>query len=145
MLEYLTEYGYQGLFLASFLAATILPLSSELVLTYLLANGFDPVYVVIIATIGNTLGAVTNYAIGFGGSILLVRKVLRISELEFEKTRKRFEKYGIISLLFAWVPIIGDPLTVVAGSLKINFSLFLLLVTIGKFLRYLVVAYLVVN
>ena len=141
MLEQLSVYGYPGLFLASFLAATILPLSSEVVLSVLLLNNLDPGLLVAVATLGNVLGAVTNYFIGYWGSSLFVRKVLRVSEQEFVRAEQRFQKYGLFSLLFAWVPLIGDPLTVVAGVLRINLLWFLLLVTAGKLVRYIVVSY----
>ena len=117
-MEILTGWGYWGLFLSSFLAATILPFSSEAVLGYLLIHGFSP---------------------------LLLNKVLGISDFEMVKAETRFKKYGIFSLLFAWVPIVGDPLTVAAGILKINFVLFLVLVGLGKFLRYVVVSWAVLS
>ncbi|MBI9071420.1 MAG: DedA family protein [Melioribacteraceae bacterium] len=140
-MEYFTELGYIGLFFASFLAATILPLSSEVVLGVLLLNNFDPVTLVFVATAGNVIGSFINYLIGFWGGIYLVKKILRVSEKEFENAKHRFNKYGVFSLFFAWVPIIGDPLTVVAGILKINLPAFFLLVTLGKFLRYLIISY----
>jgi len=82
-----------------------------------------------------------NYAIGFWGSIFFIRKVLKISEDEFVKAKQRFQKYGVFSLLFAWVPVIGDPLTVVAGVLKINILIFFMLVTAGKLIRYVIISY----
>ncbi|MGM0541382.1 MAG: YqaA family protein [Pseudomonadota bacterium] len=141
-MEYFIGLGYFGLFLSAFLAATILPLSSELVLTLLLVNGLNPNLLVAVATVGNVLGSVVNYAIGFWGSLFVVRKLFKSSEQRFEKSKKHFAKYGIWSLLFAWVPIIGDPLTVIAGVLRVNLWIFLLLVTIGKLGRYMVVTYL---
>ncbi len=137
-MEALAEYGYLGLFTASFLAATILPFSSEVVLSYLLLNNYDPFNTVAVATAGNVLGSVVNYALGFWGSMLILKKILRISEKDINHAEQRFERYGTFSLLFAWVPVIGDPLTVVAGVLKINFVLFLALVTVGKLLRYVI-------
>ena len=139
-MEYFTEFGYVGLFLASFLAATILPLSSEIVLIFLLLNDLNPTILVCIATFGNVLGSFVNYALGFWGSLFLVKKASRISEDGFTKAKQRFQKYGVYSLFFAWVPVIGDPLTIVAGVLKINFLIFLILVTLGKFLRYVIIA-----
>jgi len=132
-------YGYWGLFAASFLAATLLPLSSEVVLGLLLLNGADPVISVAVATCGNVLGSCLNYAIGLGGNKLLVRKVLRISEEEFNKSAERYKKWGVYSLLLAWVPVIGDPITVAAGVLKTKFMFFLILVTTGKLARYIVI------
>ena len=140
-MEYFTELGYLGLFLSAFLAATILPLSSEVVLGALLLAELDPVTLVAVATAGNVLGSVINYGIGYVGSVYLLQKVLKISEAKFERSKQRFEKYGVASLLFAWVPIIGDPLTLIAGVLRINIWLFLLLVTLGKLGRYVVVTY----
>lgn len=140
-MDALAEYGYLGLFLASFLAATVLPLSSEVVLVVLLLNHFSPVNTILVATTGNVLGSITNYAIGFWGNYFLLEKLLRYSREDIEKADRRFQKYGIASLLFAWVPIVGDAFTVVAGLLKINFLLFLILVSVGKLVRYIVIVY----
>ncbi len=138
-MEALTDLGYIGLFTASFLAATILPLSSEVVLSVLLLNGYNPSLSIGVATAGNVSGALLNYAIGLWGSAFLVQKVLRISQREMKNAQERFKKWGVISLFFAWVPVIGDPLTVIAGALKVRMSLFLLLVTAGKCMRYVLI------
>lgn len=144
-MEIFAGYGYLGLFLASFLAATILPFSSEVVLGYLLSHDFNPYVTVFVATMGNVLGSVVNYGLGLLGSKILLNKLLGISTMQISKAENRFKKYGIFSLLFAWVPVIGDPLTVAAGILKVNFVLFLFLVTMGKFLRYVFVAWAVLT
>lgn len=144
-MESFTEFGYAGLFLSSFLAATILPLSSEVALSFLLLNQFNPILLVCMATIGNVLGAFANYAIGYGGSIFLIRKVFRISENEFDKAKQRFNTYGVISLFFAWVPVIGDPLTFVAGALKVRIPIFFLLVASGKLIRYIIISYVILS
>lgn len=142
-MEYFAELGYIGLFIAAFLAATILPLSSELVLTALLLNGLSPELLVTVATVGNVLGSLTNYGLGYWASKTVIQKWLRMSENEFVRAEERFKKYGIVALLFAWVPVIGDPLTVMAGILRIRLLWFLILVTIGKFLRYYILATLI--
>ena len=138
------EFGYPGQFISSFLAATILPLSSEIVLVLLLANHYDPTVTITVATLGNVLGSMVNYAMGFWGSQVVLQRILKISQREMASARKRFSRYGVYSLLFAWVPVVGDPLTVVAGVLKINWFIFLSLVTAGKLLRYLVIGYTVI-
>ncbi|MDX2504184.1 MAG: YqaA family protein [Gammaproteobacteria bacterium] len=143
-MDYFTELGYLGLFLASFLAATVLPLSSEVVLSVLLLNDFNPALLITVATVGNVLGAFTNYAIGFWGSKAFVQKVLKIPEKDFIKAEERFKKYGLMSLFFAWVPLIGDALTVIAGVLRINILWFFILVASGKLIRYVVVSYLII-
>lgn len=144
-MEYLSELGHIGLFIASFLAATILPLSSEIVLSALLLSGLSPTTLVIIATTGNVLGSLTNYALGYWASLAGIKKWLRMSEEDFMRAEQRFLKYGIFSLFFAWVPIIGDPLTAMAGVLRVRLRWFFILVTTGKFLRYVVISYMVLN
>ncbi len=142
-MQYLIEYGYIGLFIAAFLAATILPLSSEVVISALLLSELSPFTLIAIATFGNVLGSLTNYALGYWASQKAIKRRLRMSDSDFTKAQQRFTKYGLLSLCFAWVPIIGDPLTVVAGILRIRLIWFLVLVTTGKLLRYLAISYFV--
>ncbi len=137
----LLSYGYFGLFLASFLASTILPFGSEGILVYLISQGFDLSAVVIVASVGNFLGACTSYYIGLKGRGL-VEKYLNIDSKDIEKSEKYFSKYGSYVLLFTWLPLIGDAFTVVSGLLRLKFWVFSVLVFTGKFLRYLAVAYL---
>lgn len=128
------------MFCSAFLAATILPLGSEVVMVYLLAGRADPFGVIVAATTGNVLGSVVNYWMGRYGSEWLVRRMAGVSEADLDKARERFRTFGTASLLLAWVPVIGDPLTVAAGMLRIRMDLFLVLVTAGKLGRYLVLA-----
>ena len=144
-MEYFSELGYLGLFFAAFLAATILPLSSEIVLSALLLNGLSPTALVVIATFGNVLGSLVNYVLGYWTSFGVIKKWLKISEEELVRAEHRFVKYGVFSLCFAWVPIIGDPLTFIAGILRINLWLFVILVAVGKFMRYILISYLMLQ
>ncbi len=145
-MDVFTSLGLGGMFLSAFLAATVLPLSSEVVLTLLLASGHGLIPVVAVATTGNVLGSVVNYWLGMAGTDWLGRKIKGLSEQQLNKARERFKSWGTASLLFAWVPVIGDPLTVVAGMMKVNLIAFLTLVLIGKLGRYLVLAgYWIVN
>lgn len=144
-MEYFSELGYFGLFIAAFLAATILPLSSEIVLSSLLLSGLSPTALVTIATIGNVLGSLINYALGYWASLEIIKKWLKISEEEFIRAEQRFVKYGLFSLCFAWVPIIGDPLTVIAGVLRIRLLWFVILVAFGKLMRYIFISYLLLQ
>jgi membrane protein YqaA with SNARE-associated domain len=143
-MEFLIEYGLIGLFIASFLAATILPLSSELVLSALILNGVSPELTVIIATTGNVLGSLTNYVLGFWASKTVLQKWLKMSDSDFSRAEAKFNKFGLPVLLFAWVPVIGDPLTVIAGMMRVRLIWFLVLVSIGKFLRYYAIANLLI-
>ena len=142
-MDLFAHYGYVGIFLASFLAATILPLSSEIVLALLLLNGLNPFSLIIFATIGNVLGAVVNYWLGFYGGLIFQGRFGTASGKEVNASLLRMQKYGTASLLLAWVPIIGDPLTVAAGVLRISLGWFLPLVAIGKCGRYIVLAYVI--
>ena len=114
-MTYFTELGYIGLFLAPFLAATVFPLSSEMVLSGLLLSKCDPTFLVAIATIGNVLGAlVKNYGVGFWGSKAIIQKVLRMSEYEYFQAEERFK--NMVSFLYffrshvpAWECVLTDP------------------------------------
>ncbi len=143
MENWLLENGYPALFLLSFLASTLVPLGSEWLLAVLLINGFDPVLVVPVATVGNTCGALATYAIGLWGGPFLTQRVLRISPDGQRQAEHFFARYGSWMLLFSWMPVLGDPLCLVGGVLHTGFWRFTLLVTAGKFARYLLVAKLV--
>lgn len=140
-MAYLTEFGLIGLFIAAFLAATILPLSSELVLSTLLISGLAPNQLIITATLGNVLGACVNYALGFWVRQGRLQTWLKLTNEDLQKAEKRFSQYGLWSLLFAWLPVIGDPLTVIAGIMRVRFIWFIILVTIGKLIRYVLITY----
>jgi len=129
--------GYAGLFLTAFLAATLLPLSSEAVLAALgNASGFDVALLFAIATLGNTLGAVVNWTLGRYCLHWAGRRWFPFSEDQLSRAGERFRHYGIWSLLFAWLPIVGDPLTFAAGVLRVPFLPFVILVGFGKAARY---------
>ena len=135
---------YLSLFGISFLAATILPFSSELSLAGLIStSNFNNSLLLIAASLGNILGSVVNWLIGFYSRNFTSKKWFPFNELQITTSSKWFEKFGKWSLLFAWVPILGDPLTLVAGLLRVKFLDFIILVAIGKVSRYLVVFYLI--
>ena len=132
--------AYFFLFLVSFLASTIFPFSSELTLLSLLnTKNYSSFVLIGVASGGNILGSVFNWVLGFYLFKYINNKWFPFKENQINEASKRFQKLGVCSLLFAWVPIIGDPLTFIAGILKINFLLFLVLVAIGKISRYLFV------
>ena len=134
---------YLSLFIISFLAATILPFSSELTLAGLIAtSSYDNLLLLAVASLGNILGSVVNWILGFYSRNLSTKRWFPFKDKQIEKSSKWFNRFGRWSLLFAWVPIIGDPLTLVAGLLRVKFVEFLILVTIGKVSRYLIIFYL---
>ncbi len=135
---------YLSLFVISFLAATILPFSSELTLAGLIVtSNYDNLLLLIVASFGNVLGSVVNWALGFYSRNLSSKKWFPFKETQIEKSSKWFRKFGKWSLLFAWVPVLGDPLTLIADLFRVKFLDFIILVAIGKVTRYLVVFYLI--
>lgn len=137
---------YAGLFLAAFTAATLIPAQSELVLVSLIIGGEQPVWaLVLIASTGNTLGSTVNWLLGSYFYHLRDRKWFPIKPSALEKARQRYARYGRWSLCLSWAPIIGDPLTLVAGMMKEPLKSFLAIVAGAKTLRYLVLAWLTLN
>ena len=134
---------YLSLFFISFLAATILPFSSELTLAGLIStSNYDNLLLLVFASFGNVLGSIFNWGLGFYARNLTIKKWFPFKETQIERSSKWFSKFGKWSLLFAWVPIVGDPLTFVAGLLRVRFLDFIILVAIGKVSRYLIIFYL---
>lgn len=138
---WLQQPGYPALFLLSFLASTLLPLGSEWLLVVMLVKGYEPINAVLTASAGNTLGACTTWLVGrYGGDWLLAR-LFKISNQQRARAEVWYQRYGSLSLLFSWLPVVGDPLCLVGGLLKIRFPIFLLLAGAGKLARYAAVAW----
>ena len=135
----LEELGYLGLFIAGFLAATILPFSSESLLAVAFLNGLDPIICLIIIISGNWFGSITTYGIGYLGNVDWIEKHFKISRKKIEKTKSYLIKYGTFLALFVWVPIIGDVFALALGYFKINFTVTAIFMLIGKFFRYLLI------
>ena len=141
METFLIEWGLPALFGVSFLAATVLPIASEWLLAALVAQSVDVTAAVFVATTGNTLGAVTTWAIGLGGGLWIMHRWLRISEADRLRAEGWFARWGSWSLLLAWVPVVGDPLCLVAGMFRVPLLRFIPLVAAGKAARYLFIAW----
>ena len=130
-----------ALFFSALVAATLFPGGSEALLLYRLHEGGHALSLVLIATAGNVLGSLITYAMGRLGNQALHRRWLRISEECVNRAEQWFNRFGTPALLFAWLPVIGDPLCLVAGLLRSHMGLFLLLVTLGKLTRYTLLAW----
>ena len=132
--------GYGGLFLTAIGEGTVLPMRSEIVLVALmLAGGYDPVALVLIASLGNTLGSVLNWLIGRSVERFRDRRWFPVGPAALEGAQARYRRYGRWSLLLSWLPVIGDGLTVAAGIMREPLPSFLLLVGAVKTARYLLV------
>ena len=140
MTTFFINHGLLGLFLASILASTLVPFGSEWLLITLISQGFDINYAVATATAGNYLGACITYWIGLTGSAYLINNIFKIKPESVKQARKHYGRYGSWCLLFSWLPIVGDPLCLVSGSLRLHFGKFSLLVFAGKLARYFTVA-----
>jgi membrane protein YqaA with SNARE-associated domain len=126
------------LFIAAFGAATLLPLQSEAVLLGLFIDGsYTPQLLILVASIGNVLGSCVNWWLGLKIEHYKNKKWFPVSEAKMQKAQNMYQKYGFWSLLLSWVPIIGDPITLIAGLLKENFLRFLIIVSLAKTGRYL--------
>lgn len=135
---------YAGLFASAFLAATILPAQSELGLAALLSIGELPAFwLIAVASIGNISGAAVNWFLGQKFEQLKSKKFFPVTTGQLERASNWFQRFGVWSLLFSWLPIIGDPITLAAGFFGVRFSLFLTVVAIAKTGRYLAIAMLV--
>jgi len=132
--------AYLGLFAAAFVAATLLPMQSEAVLGALAHRGGHPLLLLwAVATAGNVLGSVVNYGLGRWLAQFEGRRWFPASPGQIRRAEGWYRRWGRWSLLASWLPLVGDPLTVVAGMLRERLGLFLLLVTLAKGGRYVAV------
>jgi len=135
------ELGYLGLFLAAFGAASLLPLQSEAVLVGLLLAESHPVAaLLVVATAGNLLGSLLNWWLGRSLDRFRHRRWFPVGAAQLDRAQHWYRRYGRWSLLLSWLPVVGDPLTLVAGMLRESLWVFLLLVGLAKGLRYLALA-----
>ncbi|MFG1388740.1 YqaA family protein [Xanthobacter versatilis] len=132
---------YAGLFLVALAAATILPMQSETVLVALVLADARPAWALVaVASVGNVLGSMINWGLGRGIERFSGRRWFPVSEAALARAQRWYRRYGKWSLLLSWMPVIGDPLTVVAGVLREPFGTFLLIVALAKIVRYAVLA-----
>lgn len=128
------------LFFSAFISSTLFPGGSEAVLAYFASNKEQSLFLLIaIATAGNTLGAMTSW--GIGRLISIRYSTEKLSKASQRKAVVRIQKYGSPVLLLSWLPVVGDPLCVAAGWLRLHWLPSLIYITLGKSLRYLVVIY----
>ena len=134
---------YLAMFASAFLAATLVPFASELTLAAALSAGGDLHWLIVTATLGNTLGAAVNWGLGRVIERFRTRRWFPAGPEQLARAQAWFQRYGVWSLLLAWAPVVGDALTLVAGAMRVHIAPFLILVTTGKGLRYVVLALMV--
>lgn len=128
--------AYLGLFISAFLAATLVPAYSEILFASLVASGYEPWLLWLWASSGNTLGSAVNWGLGRYLLHFQDRRWFPFKAGSLDRAQAWFQKFGVWSLLFAWLPVGGDALTFIAGVMRVRFSIFILLTAIGKSARY---------
>ena len=139
--ELLIQYGVVGMFVASLLAGSVLPFSSEAVMMGLLAAGVAPVPLVVYGTIGNVIGSLFNYFIGTLGRMDWIERYLHVKPDKLHRAERLMARYGPWTGFFAFLPIIGSAIAIVLGLVRANIWLTTLTFTVGKIFRYLLIVY----
>lgn len=137
-MEFLQEFGYVGLFIGSFLAATIIPFSSEFLVIGTLIAGGSSFMTFICATTGNWLGSLTSYYLGYLGKWEWIEKWMRVSREKLESQKERIDKYGALLAFLCWLPFIGDVFAIGLGFYKLNFTKCAIYMLLGKAVRFAV-------
>lgn len=141
-MEAFLDYGYWGLFIGTFLAATVIPLASDVLLVGVLAMGGEPVTTIAVATLGNWLGGLTTYWVGYAGRWEWIERWFGVKRETMERHRERVAKWGPLMALLTWVPVIGDVIAIALGFYRVNFwrmSLFMLIGKCGRFVLWAVI------
>lgn len=129
---------YLLLFLSSFLAATIIPFSSEAHFYFLVSEGYNKSFLLLSASLGNTAGGMSSYALGFWLKWSWLEKYFRITQEKVSTYKPKIRKYGYLIALFCWLPIVGDVIAVALGAFKLNWRIVLIIMLLGKACRYAV-------
>ena len=137
-MESFLELGLLGLFISSFIAATIIPFSSELVLSFLLANQYPLEMCIFIATLGNWLGGISSYGLGRLGEWTYIKYFTGLDKTKIKKVREKVNKWKSPLAFFCWLPLVGDIFAVGLGFYKINFIKVSLWMFVGKMIRYVI-------
>lgn len=134
--QWVVDYGYWGLFFGSFLAATIVPFSSDILMMAFMAIGGDPILAVVVATIGNWLGGLTSYGLGRLGKWRWIERWLGVSREKLERQQDNVAKYGSLLAFLTWLPIVGDVMAIALGFYKVDFRKSAIFMLFGKGARF---------
>lgn len=132
------QFGYLGLLAISYVSATLFPLSAEIAVVGMVAIGYNPFLVGLVAVVGSFLGSLTNYFIGLKGTDFVLSHYIKYEPRWLARAEVFFQRWGPIGLFFSWLPFIGDPLTLVAGAVHTELRTFVVWVLLGKILRMVV-------
>lgn len=141
LIDFLISYGALGMLLSAFLAGSFLPFSSEAVMLGLLAAGLDGWQLIIYGTIGNVAGGMFNYGIGRLGRLDWIEKYLHVKKKDLDRAQRFMAGHGAWMGFFAFLPILGSAITILLGLMRSNIPISVISITIGKFLRYVLLVY----
>lgn len=141
IIDLLINYGYWGMLLAAFLAGSFFPFSSEAVMVGLQTAGLDPWLLVVYGTIGNVVGGMFNYGVGRMGKLEWIEKYLHVKKKDLDRAERFMAGHGAWMGFFAFLPLLGSAITIALGLMRANIPISILSITIGKFLRYLLLVY----
>lgn len=141
LIDILIGYGYWGMFVAAFLAGSFFPFSSEVVMVALNAAGLNGWQLIIYGTMGNVLGGIFNYGVGRLGKMEWIEKYLHVKKESLDRAERFMGGHGALMGFFSFLPILGSAITIVLGLTRANIPLSLISVTLGKFLRYVLLIY----
>lgn len=128
-------FGYVGLFVLAYLSATIIPFSAEFAVLGMVATDHSSVLIILVATAGSFLGALTNYYVGLKGGGFVLSRWIRVDQAKMDRAEKQFNRFGQYALFFSWLPLLGDALTVVAGVVQTDLRIFTFWVLLGRLVR----------
>lgn len=141
LIDILIGYGYWGMFVAAFLAGSFFPFSSEVVMVALNAAGLNGWQLIIYGTMGNVLGGIFNYCVGRLGKMEWIEKYLHVKKESLDRAERFMGGHGALMGFFSFLPILGSAITIVLGLTRANIPISLISVTLGKFLRYVLLIY----
>jgi len=137
--QFFIDWGYIGLFISAFVAGSILPFSSEVVLTVLVQMGADPMVCLLSASVGNTAGGLVCYWLGYLGNMEWIERWLKIDKQKMDKVSGFVKRYGAVMGLFGVLPWVGEVIIVLLGLMRANVYITTFTMFIGKFIRYLLI------
>ena len=141
LIDILIGYGYWGMFVSAFLAGSFFPFSSEVVMVALNAAGLNGWQLIIYGTMGNVLGGIFNYCVGRLGKMEWIEQYLHVKKESLERAERFMGGHGALMGFFSFLPLLGSAITIVLGLTRANIPLSLISVTLGKFLRYVLLIY----
>ena len=140
LIDFLKDYGYWGMALLSFLSGSVIPIASEALLVVLLGVGLNAMWIILVATVGNTLGGITCFMLGYLTDKQTVKRVFRISDKKMERADSLIQRYGYWAAVLSFMPIIGEAILVALGIMRVDKYKVSIVMAIGKFARYAFVA-----